>query len=791
MLSRLQSRLAEAPLPSGPRVDSPRWDGKSEPAHLARIRERFGLLPEELAVLSRQGFVALDRQTFSSYALAFHELYQSELPIYVSVDSVLHAVFLSHEQFIEQWEQRKVAPALERVLFALVRALPQQRPLLPPEVAEDLAVYLDVARALLTGTNGTRGDTAVLVKLATAAASLSQVTLFGRERMIDFSQFLPRGHYVKNKRLEHFFRAAMWLSRLEFNLLSRSSRSSEPGAAPNPAETPREAVAALALAELAEKAGVLDTIAEIEHGWGALSGVREDVPLSELYAIRKTLPDRLSVSNSFIALKAAIGDRFRRTARTHYMPQGSTDLPVIATLLGPRVTSDTAAMRLLTHSEVPERYELHAGDLAVLLGHEHGKRLLAPDLARFSKLGAALESGRTVAQAKRPGANDLYSGWFDMVAALSRPAAGTVPSFMQTDAFADLRLDEALVAYGELRHTYVLLAGQAYEEGGCTIPDGWVDPALAVWEGLIAFADRADAAFASLDPKDTVGARAYYQRLKILAKVLRTISREELTGRPLSSDALAFLSKIVEIAATDEGTGYYTHYNGWYFDLFPMRPESSMHAQPRTSSHAAMLDASFVADYYTSTNTGRVAYVGGKAPRLAIFVVDTSGPPRIMVGPIAHGFAAHEPLSARLTDKDVPKLGSRAESPWSRSYVVPARPEPRLTLSIQDVPNPICYRETESQNGKSCALDVTLRSPDTLGDVLVTLYDHHRRPVAKKTVNVPAGKLVHVRFPARAQRIQPGTHAAEMISITVGDIQVYRDIFGETSYALGGLSLPK
>ncbi|MFO0657877.1 MAG: DUF3160 domain-containing protein [Polyangia bacterium] len=81
-----------------------------------------------------------------------------------------------------------------------------------------------------------------------SAKDLTGVSLFGRPRMIDFSQYAPRGHYAAEPQMTALFQTAMWLSRLEFNLVSRSSRSSAPGTSPDPRETPREVALALALA---------------------------------------------------------------------------------------------------------------------------------------------------------------------------------------------------------------------------------------------------------------------------------------------------------------------------------------------------------------------------------------------------------------------------------------------------------------------------------------------------------------------------------------------------------------
>src|SRR5262249_14597820 len=161
------------------------------------------------------------------------------------------------------------------------------------------------------------------------------------------------------------------------NLVSRSSRSSAPGLTPDPTETPREAEVALALADLVERSGALPSLDALDAAFTALAGRREDVSVRDLLALHAA---------DAAALKAAIGDRFRRRVRMHYMPPGSTELPAIAPLLGPRAVADAEATRPLVHAELPDRYRLGAADFAYLVGQDRALRWLGDDLARFPAL---------------------------------------------------------------------------------------------------------------------------------------------------------------------------------------------------------------------------------------------------------------------------------------------------------------------------------------------------------------------------------------------------------------------
>src|SRR5262249_61496542 len=129
----------------------------------------------------------------------------------------------------------------------------------------------------------------------------------------------PLGPVADNGALQCYSRAAMGASRLKFTLVSRSSRSPAPGPGPDPRETPREALGALALADLAARSGAARPIADFDAAWAALAGRREDVSVAQLAALAAQVGP-LTDAEAFDKLKAAIGDRVARTTALHPMP---------------------------------------------------------------------------------------------------------------------------------------------------------------------------------------------------------------------------------------------------------------------------------------------------------------------------------------------------------------------------------------------------------------------------------------------------------------------------------------
>ncbi|MFO0748209.1 MAG: DUF3160 domain-containing protein [Myxococcota bacterium] len=771
-IARSGADVLALPAPStlpAPAKEPKRWDGKSDPKGLARIARRFALTPEDLALLRQNGFVVPARLTSSGYAWAYHEIFQSELPVYVSLDSIFHAVYAAHDQLLSDLERRRLKPLLADVLARMQCGLAAAAADYPADTAKDLDLYLPVARRLRAGgaVPTARGDAqaeatvADLVARGLEAAGMDAVELFGRERMIDFTQLQPRGHYAGDAELESYFRAAMWLARTELNLVSRSSRSSAPGEVPDPRETPREDVLALALADLAQRSGAMEGIDALDRAWELLAGRREDVSVRQLAELGKGI--RIDAPDAAEKLRQAIGDRFQRTARVHYMPQGSAVLPAIATLLGPRIVPDTAATRPLVHGEIPERYHLGGADFAWIVGQDRAKTYLQADLAQFPGLAAGLDKARQ-ALAAAPRTDDLYTAWLDAIRGLAPlPDPATVPSFMATPAYADQRMNTAIAAFAQLRHNHVLVAAQSYDEGGCQIPDGWVEPAPAVFDALIHYAERGAAVIPTIDPGDVGHAKAYFTRLAEVLRTLRAIGAYELAGQPLPDAARRFLAQVVEMAPGSSG-GPPT-YTGWYFDLFQRRQEDGLK------------EADLVADVYTSTNAG-ISYLGVGAARFGIFVVDRGGEPRLMVGPVARAYEHLGPLERRLDDDAAKALPEAArQDPWAASYTTPLVPEPSLSLSFDTGWSP------DGQTAPAHRDVIRIEAKDALGKVTVTLLDHHRQPLRSLTKTVGPG-LTRFEFPSRGSE---GELSFEGIELRVGKYQTWTEVSAVCGCASLGL----
>ena len=774
-LSRAERQSAGS---RGRTVQSHAWDRTHAPRFYDRVDAHLHLGDAEGALLRKNGFVVLDRLGYESYAVAFHDVFQQQLPVYVGVDAIFNAVFQASQTVLGEIERTRLGPKLVGLVDRMRATLAASRNSFDAQTADDLDLYLVVAHRLLhpqSEVHARKPDVETvasgIVDQARQATGLVPEELFGRARMIDYSQYKPRGHYANGgyqdgfdvklprskdgETTEHiapsdYFVAMTWLSRLELNLVSRSCRSSQPGVDVDASETPREARDAIALADLAGRAGALPDLRAFEDVYSVFAGNREDVSLPAIAALAARAGVGARDPDAPAKLRAAIGAGWKRTARTHFMPEGATELPAIATMFGPRIVPDIAPLTHLVHPAVSGRLELGAADVAYVMGHDRAKSYLAEDLAKHPDLGAALDASRAELAAGARGKKDVYSAWMGAALRLADRPSGSVPSFMGSDAWADMRMSSALAVYAQIRHTFVLLAGQGYDGYGCEIPDGWVEPAVSAYDGMLAWVRAARAAAPSQ--------AAYFRRVDEVLSMLRSISLTELSGVALSEPQRRWLGMVSEYTPKD---GYFgdsgepPKYTGWYFDLFPDR------------EIGAERGVDLVADWFTLTNVDQVRHLGVEKAALGVFVIDVGGEPRAMVGPVAKTYEVATPIADRLDDERA-RTATGKRAAWL-SFLAPKKVDPPLAARLF-----VCADDAR----------VVLRAGQPLA-ATVTLLDHHGDPLVEaRTANVAAGEPSMIAFTLPAA-VLASAHGIEGMHLRVDTPERWDFVSGVSVYRGG------
>ena len=185
----------------------------------------------ELAVFRTNGFVVSERLGSASFADSYYKIFNDDLPVFITADSILHAWHRTYVSMLEELEELQLATLLEQVLTNSAAHLPQAwaqyggGPL--GDSILDADYFLTVARSLwatqqvASSVGNASVDSRVASTLASIASqSLEYVSLFGTNsfRWVDFSQFTVRGHYNNSDRLRRYFKTMMWCGRIDLRL---------------------------------------------------------------------------------------------------------------------------------------------------------------------------------------------------------------------------------------------------------------------------------------------------------------------------------------------------------------------------------------------------------------------------------------------------------------------------------------------------------------------------------------------------------------------------------------------
>lgn len=618
----------------------------------------------ELSALSTRGFVVTDRHRYPHFAWGYQEIYSQDLPVFISADSILQAVHQSYDRILQAVEVAALVPELDGLLASMRSRLAADATL-DPSTRADADLFLAVASSLLRGelavpvAGADTSTLAELISLAQAGSGERAVTMFGVARQVDFSQFLPRGHYTDSAVLQRYFRAVMWLGRIDLPLLRTNPVTGAP-------ELHRSSVVgAMALR------GLMD--AEAFARWGhvdaairAFVGEPDSMAPPDVDRLQAALgvvgADLTGVSDEALAAAIVAGAYGNQRILGQLVMQapheGAWPLDATFLLLGQRYAFDSHVFSSVVYDRVnpgtpgvPLRLMPDPLDVAyAALANDQAAGLLADDLA-LHQYAPQLEATRLLGDAHPAsywGAN-LYNLWLDALRALS-PGPGlasAAPAVAATEPWGRRILQAQLASWAELRHDTLLYAKPSYTGGvTCEFPDAYVEPSPAFFARIEAFASAGGALVAGLPlPAGSFLAEkisGYFERLRQVAGILRAMAENQAIGTPHAPEHIAFVNQAVSIEPGCAGPQYLT---GWYGELF------------FDTDGAAEFDPT-IADVHTQPTdevgafVGRVLHVGTGFPRLMVVTAETCAGPRAYAGVVS---AYHEVVTSqlqRLTDED-------------------------------------------------------------------------------------------------------------------------------------------
>lgn len=639
----------------------------------------------ELATLAKTGLAISARQSFGTFFMGYTGIYANDLPLFVSGDSVLHAVHRSYDAILKSVEYASLLPGLTKVIDGMRVALPTEAAsgTWPEETVREVDEYLAVAAALAvyngtatTVAGGSKATVTGLLAQARAATGTATVTLFGAPRTLDFSQFTPRGHYATDPLLGAYFQAMMWLGRTDLRLLSQN-KSGEVKF------NRRQFAAAALLAKLTEP--VKPDWVQVDRTLRAFVGESDNMMPTDFAALRglagvETQAALLAKTDEELA-QAIVSGGFgiqRIASQLLFVEPGNEGAPLDRAflLLGQRFVIDSQVLANVVYDRIGETKRMMPNPLDVAfaaLGNDGAIDFLT-DLKSYPGYPQALHRARVLVDEHEPGywTQNLYTSWLGALRAAS-PSFGAAanpkaPALVSTQAWSKRVLGMQLASWAELRHDNLLYAKQSYTGiPVCEFPDAYVEPTPGLWRALAAFGNRGSALIADLGlaTSSGSGSAAYFSSLASTATMLEGMALAQQEGTPFSAEQMAFINQAVELKSESVGCTTVRRPSGWYPNLFFDRDSADDQDTVVADVHTQPSDEA-------GNPVGKVLHVGTGFPRLMVVTFPTCSGPRAYVGVAS---AYHETITTnfqRLTDEQWTQqiaTSPPAEAPWIADLV--------------------------------------------------------------------------------------------------------------------------
>lgn len=635
----------------------------------------LSLNDEESARLAENGFVISQRNRFPTFAYGYASIYGEDLPLYVSADSILYALHTSYDSILKSFEQQSLLPELKSFLDGMRLQLSGAD--LSEVNRNDLDVFLTVAASLLAGeqkapaARNNQDQVRELFEGCQKAEGAAGAALFGVNRRIDFSQCTPRGHYTDSEELERYFRAMMWLGRIDFRLIETQEDGSS-------LFHRRQLEAALALRSLMTQS-LRDSHRGVDDFITAFVGEHDYMTVPQLGELMADLHiEKLSqladLSDQVVTQAIVDGGYGTQRISSHYMVNGlgSGTLPLSSSfaLFGQRYVLDSHVFSNVVYDRVKQgsvsRMMPNPLDVAyAALENDQAGMLLASELEHYD-YATDLSSMRLLADSEPPEfwEQNLYNDWLNALRALS-PAntlqdesGSSLPSIARTEAWGRRLLNTQLASWAELRHDTILYVKQSYTGGtSCEFPDAYVEPYPEFFKRIQEYADHALEVIKGLGFPAPSGTREHFENFSQVAGILLDMAEHQRTGTPHSQEHMDFINEAVTIQLVCGSADA----DGWYPRLFY---GSSTDWQPTIADvHTQPTDEGGV-------EVGRVLHVGTGDARLMVTTIETCSGPRAYAGLVSSYYERTEDDWKRLSDPEWETIlrDTPPESPpWAQS----------------------------------------------------------------------------------------------------------------------------
>jgi hypothetical protein len=588
-----------------------------------------------------------------------------DIPSFVTADSVLHLFHIFFDYTLRNVEEKTLTPVLQNLTKGMleesVKAWNEiENPELKQAALKNI-VYFGVAARLLNVQANIPSQAEGMIRIELDLIDQHKGKKVGEvfPYEIDYSQFIPRGHYTRTEVLQKFFRTMMWFGLPPFALKTDKGR---------PDETIKQS---LLITRTLFNSKLIDDWETIYEPTSFYVGAADDITPVEWKSIMDQTfgPNagftQLGDTQKFEAFITAAGKLRqariqKRNLKLPNQPQ-IPDAEIQFRFMGQRYIPDSEILQKLS---VPLKRVFPTGlDVMAVLGSNRALNILDSNPKIYNPQNweeYQTERAKLIEQFKQvkeeTWKSNLYWSWLNALRALLEPAPDGYPSFMKNTAWEDKSLNTSLGSWAQLRHDTILYGKQSGAEmgdGDEPAPyKGYVEPNVLFWSRMLDLTKKSKEGFTArkILPEDL---QERFDSFEELLADLKTISEKELKNQKLTADEYESIRKI---GGTLE-----------YLTL------SVMTGQPDTWElvNETDKDMALIADVHTGGNFVLEEAVG-RANEILV-IVPIEGKLVLTRGAVFSYYEFIHPASDRLTDEKWQKMINSKQTPpfpvWTKSFL--------------------------------------------------------------------------------------------------------------------------
>jgi len=638
----------------------------------------FTFTPQAEVIFKKNDFVVIPSREFKDVTSVYEDCKTKGIPIFVTNDAILHTTHILLDYTWRIVEIEKIRPTLIELTQALLEeSLHQYKEVKYPNVKEAAlknVMFFSVALKLLDRSkpipdlvkSKVRNEIELIDKHKGWASSPifedPQSKYLYQE---DYSQYIPRGHYTRNKEFESFFRTLMWYGRMLFPLprkgweiddfLTRTTRQ------------------ALLITYLLTQSQIKDKQAfkiweDIHQSITFFIGESDDLTfydyralLEKVYGRSPSLKDFESDDSIITFILEAMKlkePKIESGIKWTTMPRPDAFYKKGFKFLGQRYTPDSYIFQQLVYPRVQGRFLPKGLDVMAVFSSKIAKSILKEE-SDFKKEGYREKlkelEGKFSWLSEKEWTKSLYWMWLYCLQPLLEEKRGIYPQFMTNQNWVKKSLNTSLSSWTELRHDTILYVKQPYTppKGGLLrLTKGYVEPYPLVYRRVRKLIQSTKDNLLSRDLLIPECEKKLEDFEKLLSQ-LEAISQKELEGKPLNPQEYQLIWNIGSTLSS------LTHFSKPIMDKITSGTDSKMMV---------------ISDVHTDANTARVLEEAVGYPFIIYVMVPIEGKLTLTRGAVFSYYEFPQPIDKRLTDEEWQKILEMGKEPalpeWTEGFMV-------------------------------------------------------------------------------------------------------------------------